>query len=179
MNEETTKKLLDELIPSLEALETQSTAVLRLLQEGNLVSQEQLASYLEQAGNASNVRWRATHLRIEHILAEARVSGEKRTEPGVAKPPKQDAENENKTLIAHSSMAEHNEVKDDRAAQPGDDGQAKPPREDATKQERKGARAPTGDSEKERGTAKEQGEQAGSQAESGRKSRQQNQPEAA
>lgn len=93
MDEETVKKAFDELLPSLEALETQCTAVLRLLQEKK-TSQKRLASYLEEAGNASSVKWLAHRVRIEHILSAAHGADEKLAEPVISGTPKQEpAEN--------------------------------------------------------------------------------------
>jgi hypothetical protein len=59
------------LLPNLEALETQSSALLELLKAKNVITAEELAPCLDQAGKASNVRWRATRLRIEYLLANA------------------------------------------------------------------------------------------------------------
>jgi hypothetical protein len=65
------EQLLDELLSSLEELETKATATLRYLKEKGNATEEDLAPYLEQAGNASNVRRRATRLRMMSLLSSA------------------------------------------------------------------------------------------------------------
>jgi hypothetical protein len=69
MNNEAMKEILNELFSHLERLETQSEAILQFLKEKKRVTDKQLAPYLEQAGNASNVKWRAARIRIEHLLS--------------------------------------------------------------------------------------------------------------
>jgi hypothetical protein len=69
MNNEAMKEVLNELFSHLEKLETQSEAILQFLKEKKRVTDKQLAPYLEQAGNASNVRWRAARVRIERLLS--------------------------------------------------------------------------------------------------------------
>jgi hypothetical protein len=69
MNSEAAKEIFNELFSHLERLETQSEAILQFLKEKKRVTDKQLAPYLEQAGNASNVKWRAARVRIEHLLA--------------------------------------------------------------------------------------------------------------
>src|SRR5579859_4620203 len=68
MNNEAMKEILNELFSHLERLETQSEAILQFLKEKKRVTDKQLAPYLEQAGNASNVKWRAARVRINHLL---------------------------------------------------------------------------------------------------------------
>jgi hypothetical protein len=76
MDDKLTRELLDEVIPYLEKIEAQSAAVLELLKEKGLATNEQLTAYLEQASNASNVRWRAARLRIERILEASNKNAE-------------------------------------------------------------------------------------------------------
>jgi hypothetical protein len=71
MNDKIVKEILDELFSSLEALDTQSAALVQFLKEKGIVSDEELAPHLERAGNASSVRWRAARVRIDYLLASA------------------------------------------------------------------------------------------------------------
>jgi hypothetical protein len=76
MKSEPIKEVFNELFSHLERLETQSEAIVQFLKEKKRVTDKQLAPYLEQAGNASNVRWRAARIRIEHLLADAEEAKE-------------------------------------------------------------------------------------------------------
>jgi hypothetical protein len=69
MNNEAMKEVLNDLFSHLERLETQTEAILQFLKEKKRVTDKQLAPYLEQAGNATGVRWRAARVRIEHLLS--------------------------------------------------------------------------------------------------------------
>jgi len=71
MKSDALKEIFDELFSHLERLETQSEGILQFLKEKKRVTEKQLAPYLEQAGNASNVRWRAARVRIERLLSSA------------------------------------------------------------------------------------------------------------
>ena len=81
MDPKITQEILDDLIPSLEALEAKSTAVLEFLKHEGITSDDRLAPYLEQAASASNVRWLGVRVRIERLLSSAeKDSTEKRTD---------------------------------------------------------------------------------------------------
>ena len=65
MDEKLTQELLDEFLPTLEVLDTENTAILQFLKDKGIADEEQLAPYLEQAAKASDVKWRATRLRLD------------------------------------------------------------------------------------------------------------------
>ena len=80
MNVHLAEELLNELGSSLEALETQNAALSQFLKDKGIVTDEQLAPYINQAGNASNVRWRAARVRLERVFASATKQEEEKTE---------------------------------------------------------------------------------------------------
>jgi hypothetical protein len=85
VDEKIAHEVLDELFPALEALETQSAAILQFLKERKIANDNDLAPFLEKAANASNVRWRAARLRMERLFASANKAQEDTGEkPGKA-----------------------------------------------------------------------------------------------
>lgn len=70
MDSQSIKEILNGLYSHLERLETQNTAILLFLKEKKRVTDKQLAPYLEQAGNAANVKWRAERVRMEYLLTQ-------------------------------------------------------------------------------------------------------------
>jgi hypothetical protein len=65
------KEVLDGLFTLLETLETQNAAVLEFLKDQGIATDEKLAPYLERAGSASSVKWRAARARTAYLLAPA------------------------------------------------------------------------------------------------------------
>jgi hypothetical protein len=115
MDEKTAQEILDELVPSLEALDTQSTAVLQFLKSKKLASEEELASFFEQAANASNVRWRAVRLRIDRLVSSAiqaeEAAKQRRTEQRKAEgevPERADKNQDNQKSREPSRKAQEN-----------------------------------------------------------------------
>lgn len=81
MDSDAANELLTELFSAFETSDTQGAAILQFLKDKGMASDKELAPYLEQAGNASSVRWRATRVRINSLLA----SVAKKTEETLAK----------------------------------------------------------------------------------------------
>jgi hypothetical protein len=71
MDEKVTQEILEELFSSLEALEAQNRAILQFLKERDIAGDEDFEPFLEEAAKASNVRWRATRTRVNHLLSNA------------------------------------------------------------------------------------------------------------
>jgi hypothetical protein len=136
MNEEFAKEILQELISSLETLETQTAAILQFLNDKDPADKEALASYLERAGQASSIRWRGARARIDRLLSSAMNSVEKEIGKEPPKPkaahqeeeagrekqtgrqPENAGQEESKTKQAEQQNGRENET----AAKPGQDG---------------------------------------------------------
>jgi uncharacterized protein YdiU (UPF0061 family) len=69
--EEAVKELVNDLLQTLQAEDSRGVAILRLLKDKGIVSDDELAPYLEQAANASSVKERAARVRFEHLIASA------------------------------------------------------------------------------------------------------------
>ena len=94
------KEIFDELFGLLESLETQSMAVTQFLKNQKIGNSKKLAPYLEQAGNASSVKWRAARVRMEYLLAlmQKDASDKKKAEKKESEgPEKNDSERNAKT----------------------------------------------------------------------------------
>ena len=92
MKNEAIKEVFHELFSHLERLEAQNDEIIQLLKEKKRVTDKVFAPYLEQAAKASDVRWRAARVRIDHLLAstgdEEMDTTEKRVEDKIEKKPK-------------------------------------------------------------------------------------------
>src|ERR1700730_1668205 len=80
------EEILHDLFSSLEALETQNTAILQFLKDKGIATDEELASHLEQAGNASSVRWRGVRVRADYLFASAIKAAEQAAQKESPKP---------------------------------------------------------------------------------------------
>ena len=74
------QEIFHDLFSSMEALETQNTAVLQFLKDKGIATDEELASHLEQAGDASSVRWRGVRVRADYLFASAVKAAEQAAE---------------------------------------------------------------------------------------------------
>jgi hypothetical protein len=80
MDAKLAEQILEELVPTLEALDTQSTATTQFLKDKKIASDEEFAPYLQQAASASSVRWRALGLRMKRLFSLAEKEAEKKSE---------------------------------------------------------------------------------------------------
>src|SRR5215470_5392432 len=76
------KEVLEDLYTLLEGIETQNIALMQFLTDQKIAPEDKLRPYLEQAGNASSVKWRAARARMNHLFAPA----PKKATEAVAKP---------------------------------------------------------------------------------------------
>jgi hypothetical protein len=128
------KEVLDELFTLLEGLETHSEAVLQFLKDQGITTEEKLAPYLERAGNATSVKWRAARVRMEYLLSPI----QKETKDKDAEKPKTEKV-ANETLAADKSDGKPENISSEKDATKT--GNAEP--KDANNQERKHEQPPT------------------------------------
>jgi hypothetical protein len=68
MSENAMQEVLKDLLLHLEELETQNGAIILLLKDKGIATDQEFAPHIEKAGNASNVKWRAARARMEHLF---------------------------------------------------------------------------------------------------------------
>src|ERR1700675_1111267 len=100
-NNNIVQEILHDLFSSLEALETQNTAILQFIKDKGIATDEELASHLEQAGKASNVRWRGVRVRADYLFSSAIKAAEQAAEKESPKPAQ--PEQESKTEVRAGS----------------------------------------------------------------------------
>jgi hypothetical protein len=108
MDDKIAQLILDELFLSLEAVETQSAAVLQFLKEKGGARDEELAIYLEQAARASSVKRRAARARIDHLIS------------GIANPPKKAVEQDAAKQDGQAAEAPSKEPEQEKEAREKD-----------------------------------------------------------
>jgi hypothetical protein len=114
MDEKIVQEILHELISSLENLDTQSNAVLQFLNDKGMATDEELARHLEQAGNASSVRWRATRARIDYLVAGAFKSAEQ--EASARKETPQNSQKESSQKETRQTRTSENETSESQTS---------------------------------------------------------------
>ena len=141
MNNDAMKEVLNELFSHLERLETQNEAILQFLKEKKRVTDKQLAPYLEQAGNASNVKWRAARVRIDHLLSPEHP--EKEAKLGKKPELHEDSSSAEKRSERDAKEEKRVESADEESKRtgPGDQKQTESSDEDVKKTEPKNAEA--------------------------------------
>lgn len=102
------QEILHDLFSSLEALETQNTAILQFLKDKGIATEEELAPHLEQAGKASGVRWRGVRVRADYLFASAIKAAEQAAEKDSPK----SAENKQEAKAATKQSDEKETAKD-------------------------------------------------------------------
>ncbi len=130
MDENIAREILDELFSSLENLETRSAGLLQFVKDKGLASEQDLAPYFEQAGNASGVRWRAARVRINHLLASAFKAEEREAKQQTSEP--KDKNEKSRGNAETSSLKESQEGRVDNSQQQKDATRAKLEARDAT-----------------------------------------------
>jgi hypothetical protein len=142
MDENLVQEILDALFSSLEHLETRTIAILQFMKDKGLATEEELAPHLEQAANASNVRWRAARVRINHLLSSAQKPPEEIAE-------KKSAKAEEKGLAVPDTSIETEHRKDEEQT-----AEAQKPSVNAKPEERKDVATTTArDENKQPGTS--------------------------
>ncbi len=104
------KELFTELFTQLEAAETQSLAIVQFLKDEGIATDEKLAPYLDRAGNASSVKWRAARVRMEYLLAPLEKEKKDQDKEKTKEADKQPAENSKSEAAAEKAPAKEANV---------------------------------------------------------------------
>ena len=109
MNEDAVKETFGELFTLMEALETQNIAILQCLRDQGIAADEKLAPYLEEAGKASNVKWRAARMRMEYLFSPTKQGAKQSERQSDGKEPQGNREADRKSGGAQSEQGADNQ----------------------------------------------------------------------
>lgn len=133
MDEKIVDQILDDLYSSFEDAETQSAAILLFLKDQGIATEEKLAPYFEQAGRASDVRWRAARVRMASLLASAM----KATEVAAQKQPGEEATEKQNSAVKQEPSEQKSQTAPARKSEP-----------DSEQESRQGSEQQSGDASK-------------------------------
>jgi hypothetical protein len=133
-NPEPIKEILNELFSLLESLETQSLALTQFLKDQGIATDEKLAPYLDRAGNASSVKWRAARARMQYLLSPVAKKTDNQAK---------DKNNESERPQTEKQATEKQATEKQPAEKPSTE-QSKPASADATKDTTQNKNANTG-----------------------------------
>ena len=170
MDADAVKKALNELYPHLEWQETQIMALLEFMRAKGIITDQEFAPFVEEAGKRSSVKWLAARLRIEHALSESEEDETAKPAAIGSKPPVQEPEEqppqENESWQASEKAEEKNggdreERESVQAGKRADSGEQPPQENESWQASDRAEEKPGGDGEKP------QPEQTGKRAELG------------
>ncbi len=124
------KQIFDELISSLEPLESQNTAILQLLKSKGLATDEELKPFLDQAANTASVRWLGVRVRTDALLTKALASTSEQPE-SKAKTAEKPVVEEKKPAPEKAAEEEGKSDQETKSAQGAKEAKAKTKIEDA------------------------------------------------
>ena len=141
MDAQFAQELLNELASAMEDLETQQAALLRFLKDKGIVAEDEMRRYLTEAGDASNIRWRAARVRLEHLITAADKAPQPE-QPAISKSPEE--EQPQQQASDESEAEQKPEAKREKAEGPNEKkeeaaGEANPPRQQPGEEDRKRA----------------------------------------
>lgn len=111
------KQVLDELFSLLEAMETQSSAILLFLKDQKISTDEKLAPYLAQASNGASVKWRAARVRMEYLFSSTE------NQPAVPAEAKEKAAEKKESLESGAKEVPAGTMKENEAARQQTEGE--------------------------------------------------------
>ena len=71
MNVDPSEQVFEEILPYLETLDAQIGAIVQLLKDKGMTTNEEFAQCVQQADMASNVRERGLRVRMEYLFTRA------------------------------------------------------------------------------------------------------------
>jgi hypothetical protein len=75
MNVDPSEQVFEEVLPYLETLDAQIGAIVQLLKDKDITTNEEFAQYVQRADTASNVRERGLRVRMEYLFTRAAKRG--------------------------------------------------------------------------------------------------------